>query len=45
MLDNCDLEALSEAAAARKRWEFLFTASPISVPKGTGSPMNPVAVF
>ena len=45
MLDNCDLEALGEAAAARKRWEFLFTASPIPVPKGTGSPMNPVAVF
>ncbi|MFN7925994.1 MAG: cyclase family protein [Bryobacteraceae bacterium] len=45
MFDNCDLEAVSEAAAARKRWEFLLTAEPLAVPKGTGSPMNPVATF
>lgn len=45
MFDNCDLEALGEAAAARGRWEFLLTAAPLVVPKGTGSPVNPVAVF
>lgn len=45
MLDNCDLEPLSDAAAARKRWEFLLTAAPLSVPKGTGSPLNPIATF
>lgn len=45
MLDNCDLEPLSAAAAARKRWEFLLTAAPISVPLGTGSPLNPIATF
>jgi kynurenine formamidase len=45
MFDNCDLEALSEAAAARKRWEFLLTAAPLAVPLGTGSPMNPIATF
>lgn len=45
MLDNCDLEALSRAAAERKRWEFLLTAAPIPVPKGTGSPINPIATF
>lgn len=45
MLDNCDLEPLSEAAAARKRWEFLLTAAPLSVPRGTGSPLNPIATF
>jgi hypothetical protein len=45
MLDNCDLEALSEAAAARNRWEFLFTAAPLSVPLGTGSALNPIATF
>ena len=28
LIDNWDLEALSEAAAARKRWEFLLTAAP-----------------
>lgn len=45
MLDNCDLEALSKAAAARRRWEFLFTAAPLSVPLGTGSALNPIATF
>jgi hypothetical protein len=45
MFDNCDLEPVSEAAAARKRWEFLLTASPLAVPRGTGSPLNPIAVF
>src|SRR5213592_4635605 len=44
LIDNWDLEALSEAAAARKRWEFLLTAAP--PPKGgTGSPMNPIATL
>jgi kynurenine formamidase len=45
MFDNCDLEALSEAAASRHRWEFLLTAAPLAVPAGTGSPLNPIAVF
>ena len=45
MFDNCDLEPLSQAAAARHRWEFLLTAAPLAVPKGTGSPLNPIAIF
>jgi hypothetical protein len=45
MLDNCDLEGLSAAALARKRWEFLLTAAPLVVPLGTGAPVNPVATF
>ena len=45
MLDNCDLEALSAAAAARNRWEFQLTAAPLVVPRGTGSPINPIATF
>ena len=45
MLDNCDLEALSEAAAMRNRWEFLLTAAPLAVPLGTGSAFNPIATF
>ena len=45
MLDNCDLEGLSEAAAKRGRWEFLLTAAPLSVPLGTGSALNPIATF
>src|SRR5713226_578702 len=43
LIDNCDLEALSEAAAARKRWEFLLTAAPLAIRGGTGSPINPIA--
>jgi kynurenine formamidase len=45
ILDNCDLEALGDAAAKRGRWEFLLTASPLSVGGGTGSPLNPIAIF
>jgi kynurenine formamidase len=45
IFDNCDLEGLAEAAGSRKRWTFLLTASPLAVPHGTGSPLNPIAVF
>jgi kynurenine formamidase len=45
IFDNCDLEALSAAAAKRNRWAFLITASPIPMPGGTGSPLNPIAIF
>ena len=45
LLDNCDLDALAAAAAERKRWEFLLTASPLRIKNGTGSPINPIATF
>jgi kynurenine formamidase len=45
LLDNCDLEALGDAAAARKRWEFLLTLAPLPIRGGTGSPLNPIATF
>jgi kynurenine formamidase len=45
VFDNCDLEALADAAAARKRWEFLLTAAPLAIRGGTGSPINPIATF
>jgi kynurenine formamidase len=45
LLDNCDLEALSAAAAARRRWDFLLTVAPLAIPGGTGSPANPIATF
>ena len=32
--------ALAEAAATRSRWEFLLTAAPLPMVKGTGSPLN-----
>jgi kynurenine formamidase len=45
VLDNLDLDALSEACAARKRWSFLLTVAPIALPRGTGSPVNPTVLF
>lgn len=45
ILDNLDLEALAREAKARGRWEFLFVGAPLRVPGGTGSPLNPLAVF
>lgn len=45
IFDNCDLEALSEATAKRRRWAFLVTAAPMAIPGGTGSPLNPIATF
>jgi len=45
ILDNLDLEAVAAAAAERNRPTFLFVGAPLRVPGGTGSPMNPLAVF
>jgi kynurenine formamidase len=45
IIDNADLTALSETSARLKRWEFLFVAGPIAAPGGTGSPLNPLAIF
>jgi len=45
ILDNCDLEPLAAAAAERQRWTFMLTVAPLTVPGGTGSPVNPIAVF
>ncbi len=45
LIDNMDLEAVADTAARLNRWEFLFTASPIPVMNGTGSIINPIAVF
>ena len=45
ILDNLDLEAVADAAAERNRATFLFVGAPLRVPGGTGSPLNPLAVF
>jgi kynurenine formamidase len=39
-----DLEALAEDCAADGVWVFLFTAPPLTVTGGVGSPINPLAV-
>ena len=45
IFDNMDLEALAETAARENRWEFMLTSGPIPVDGGTGSPLNPIAIF
>ena len=45
LMDDTNLEALSRTAAAAKRWEFLLVGGPLPVTNGTGSPINPIAVF
>ena len=45
LIDNANLEGLSEACAQRGRWEFLLTIAPLRIQYGTGSPVNPIAVL
>lgn len=45
LLDNLDLEELSAACREAGRYEFMFVVSPLVVPGGTGSPVNPLAVL
>ena len=45
LLDNLMLGRLLEACARHRRWDFLFTVAPLRVDRGTGSPVNPIAVF
>jgi len=45
LIDNCDLEELAQACAARQRWEFLLTIAPLRLQNVTGSPVNPLAIF
>ena len=45
LLDNMNLDTLAAACAEQGRWEFLFVAAPLRLPGGTGSPINPLAIF
>ncbi|MCY4076522.1 MAG: cyclase family protein [Acidobacteria bacterium] len=45
LLDNALLEPLADACAEEGRYEFLFLGLPLKVARGTGSPVNPLAVF
>ena len=45
LLDNALLEPVAAACAEEERWEFLFQALPLRVARGTGSPVNPIAMF
>jgi len=45
LIDNALVEPLVEACRAERRWEFMLIAVPLRIPGGTGSPVNPVALF
>jgi kynurenine formamidase len=45
ILDNANLEDLAEACRQRQRWEFMMCVGPLRLFNGTGSPLNPIAVF
>jgi kynurenine formamidase len=45
ILDNPDYEELAETCARLERWEFQATIAPLKLSHGTGSPVNPLAVF
>ena len=45
IFDNLDFERLAEVAERLGRYEFLFTAAPLRIEQGMGSPINPIATF
>jgi len=45
LLDYLQLEDLAAQCDHEGRWEFLCIVAPLRVPHGTGSPVNPIAVF
>jgi kynurenine formamidase len=45
LLDNLDLEPLAGVCMEENRWGFFLSLAPLRIPGGTGSPLNPIAVF
>ena len=45
LLDNALLQPLAEACVQEGRYEFMLTVNPLRVVGGTGSPVNPIALF
>ena len=45
LFDYLQLEDLARQCETTGRWEFMFVAAPLRIVRGTGSPLNPVAIF
>jgi kynurenine formamidase len=45
LFDYLQFEDLVPKCEAERRWEFLFVAAPLRIVGGTGSPLNPTAIF
>jgi kynurenine formamidase len=43
--DSLQLEELAEVCEAEGRWEFMVVIAPLRLPRGTGCPFNPIAIF
>ena len=45
IFDNLDFDGVAEIASRLGRYEFMFTAAPLRIEMGMGSPLNPIATF
>jgi hypothetical protein len=45
LIDNMALSRLAMRCADVDRWEFLFAMGPLRIVRGTGCPVNPLAVL
>ena len=45
IFDNVNTEQIAIECAKRKRWDFVISAAPLTVPNATGSALNPIAIF
>ncbi len=45
LIDNARLDELQQACREAHRYAFLFSAAPLRIPGGTGSPINPIALL
>lgn len=43
--DSLQLEDLSRICEEEGRWQFMFIAAPLRIPRATGSLFNPIAIF
>lgn len=45
LIDNLRLDRLAATCREHDRWEFMLTIASLRIPGGTGSPVNPLAIF
>ena len=45
LIDYLQFEDLVPACERAGRWDFLFVGAPLRIVSGTGSPLNPIAIF
>jgi kynurenine formamidase len=45
LLDYLQFEDVAPHCEAAGRWDFLFVAAPLRIGRGTGSPLNPIAIL